>query len=58
MSRGLPANEKFTTGDEEIQWSRIVEMTQKQDWKQECLKRDEKFDMYFSSAVGENLRYI
>jgi cysteinyl-tRNA synthetase len=21
-------------------------------WKQECLKRDEKFEMHFSAAVG------
>lgn len=52
VSRGVPENEKATEGQEEEAWSRISENYTNQAWKQECLKRDEKFDMYYLSAVS------
>lgn len=51
VSKGLPESERVVEGQEETAWSRLTELAQDKSWKQECLKRDEKFDMYFSSAV-------
>lgn len=53
---GLPSDERalFTENDGELdsQFSQIAELIQNnKEWKQECLKRDEKFDMNFTSAV-------
>ncbi|KAF8902901.1 tRNA synthetases class I (C) catalytic domain-containing protein, partial [Gymnopilus junonius] len=50
VSRGVPESEKAIEGQEEESWSKISEKYQNQAWKQECLKRDEKFDMYYLSA--------
>lgn len=49
--KGLGANESLPVGSEETAWPRLAELFQNKAWKQECLKRDEKFDMYFSAAV-------
>jgi hypothetical protein len=54
--KGLPDGDKPAPGDEEKSWSRLVELFQNKDWKQECSKRDEKFEMYFSAAVGQTAR--
>ncbi|KAF9452772.1 cysteinyl-tRNA synthetase [Macrolepiota fuliginosa MF-IS2] len=50
VNKGLPGGEKLTAGAEEAGWTRLYELTQKPEWKQECLKRDEKFDMHFTAA--------
>lgn len=51
VNKGLPDNEKLSEGTEETSWTRLSEYVQNSEWKQECLKRDEKFDMHFSAAV-------
>lgn len=50
LSKGLPNNGKPLEGEEDAAFSRICDSITNPDWKQECLKRDEKFDMHFSSA--------
>ncbi|KAJ4473883.1 tRNA synthetases class I (C) catalytic domain-containing protein [Lentinula aciculospora] len=55
LAAGLPVDERtFPTGTDEeigITFARIAELVQSnKEWKQECLKRDEKFDMNFISA--------
>ncbi|KAF7985093.1 hypothetical protein HWV62_8979 [Athelia sp. TMB] len=50
VPKGLGANETLAVGEEEKVWPRLAELFQDKAWKQECLKRDEKFDMYFSAA--------
>ncbi|KAJ7451861.1 tRNA synthetases class I (C) catalytic domain-containing protein [Mycena galericulata] len=50
LRKGLPEGDAPKEGDEDNFWPRLVELIQNKDWKQECLRRDEKFDMYFSSA--------
>ncbi|TFK44293.1 tRNA synthetases class I (C) catalytic domain-containing protein [Crucibulum laeve] len=50
VSKGLPENERPAQGQEDKVWPRLCELVQNQEWKQECLKKDEKFDMYFSAA--------
>jgi cysteinyl-tRNA synthetase len=54
VAKGLPEAERPPNGHEEDHWKRIVEITLNTERKQECLKRDEKFDMHFSAAVGTN----
>lgn len=51
VGKGLPDSERPVEGQEEAVWDRLVGLVQNVEWKQECLRRDEKFDMYFSSAV-------
>jgi hypothetical protein len=51
LSKGLPDGERLLEGEEDESWLRLVHLGEKEEWKQECLKRDEKFDMYFSAAV-------
>jgi hypothetical protein len=51
VNKGVPTNDRVTEGNEETAWPRISELYSNPEWKQECLKRDEKFDMYYSSAV-------
>lgn len=52
VGKGLPESDKVLEGEEENSWSNIVELARSADWKRECLKRDEKFDMHFSAAVS------
>lgn len=52
VSKGLPENEKARDGNEDAVWLRISELYKKPEWRQECLKRDEKFDLHYSSAVS------
>ena len=52
VSKAVPENVKAVEGAEETAWSQISELYQQPEWKQECLKRDEKFDMYYTSAVS------
>ncbi|KAG5352598.1 hypothetical protein C0989_001632 [Termitomyces sp. Mn162] len=51
VGKGLSESDRPTEGEEESAWPRLTERIQDNAWKQECLKRDEKFDMYFSSAI-------
>ncbi|KAJ3790369.1 tRNA synthetases class I (C) catalytic domain-containing protein [Lentinula aff. detonsa] len=55
LAAGLPENERLssTETDQELdsKFIRIADLVQvNKEWKQECLKRDEKFDMNFTSA--------
>ena len=49
--KGIPDGDKPIHGEEEKSWPRLVELFQINNWKQECLKREEKIEMYFSAAV-------
>jgi len=51
VAKGLPKAERPIEGDEEQAWSRLGELIQDKAWKLECVRRDEKFDMHFSSAA-------
>ncbi|KAG6866398.1 hypothetical protein C0991_004683 [Blastosporella zonata] len=51
VGKGLSEAERPAEGEEESAWPRLTELIQDKAWKQDCLKRDEKFDMYFSSAT-------
>lgn len=51
IGKGLSEAEKPVEGEEDKAWARLTELIQDTAWKQECLRRNEKFDMYFSSAV-------
>ncbi|GLB37791.1 putative tRNA synthetases class I (C) catalytic domain [Lyophyllum shimeji] len=51
VGKGLSEAERPAEGDEEKAWTRLTELIKDKAWKQECLRRDEKFDMYFSSAT-------
>ncbi|KAJ3509023.1 hypothetical protein NLJ89_g5438 [Agrocybe chaxingu] len=50
VSKGVPEAQKAAEGNEDVAWSNISQNYQTAEWKQECLKRDEKFDMHYSSA--------
>ncbi|KAF7315877.1 DALR-2 domain-containing protein [Mycena indigotica] len=53
LKKGLPADLASEIGKEEETdafWTRLAELVKDKEWKQECLRRDEKFDMHFSSA--------
>lgn len=52
VNKGVPETEKAGDGIEEAAWLRISSLYSNPEWKQECLKRDEKFDMHYSSAVS------
>ncbi|KAF8635211.1 hypothetical protein AX17_003987, partial [Amanita inopinata Kibby_2008] len=49
VSRGLPPDLSPQAITQES-WDTLNELFQNTEWKNECLKRDEKFDMNFSSA--------
>lgn len=51
LTKGLPDANKPAIGEEEISWPHLVELFQNKGWKQDCMKRDEKFEMHFSAAV-------
>jgi len=51
--KGLPDGDKPVPGAEEKSWPRLVDLFNDRIWKQECSKRDEKFEMHFSAAVGQ-----
>ncbi|KAJ3996051.1 tRNA synthetases class I (C) catalytic domain-containing protein [Lentinula boryana] len=55
LAAGLPENERLssTETDQEIdkKFTQIADLVQvNKEWRQECLKRDERFDMNFTSA--------
>ena len=53
VSKALQDPDKPASGSEKDAWPHLVPRFQSADktWKQECLKRDEKFEMHFSAAV-------
>jgi cysteinyl-tRNA synthetase len=53
QGKGLPDGDKPVTGEEENAWPRLAELFQNKNWKQECSKRDEAFEMHFTAAVGQ-----
>ncbi|CAL1706237.1 unnamed protein product [Somion occarium] len=50
VSKGLPESDKIQVGQEQTAWTSIAARFQDRAWRQECLKRDEKFEMHFSAA--------
>lgn len=52
VSQGIPENLKAAEGNEDEVWTRISELYKNNEWRQESLKREVKFDMYFTSAVS------
>lgn len=42
-------------GSEEASWTQLSVLMQDAEWKYDCLKRDEKFDMHFTAAVSPSL---
>lgn len=59
VSKGLMESERPNKGKEREVWPQLVERFQDKAWKQECVKRDEKFEMHFTSAVRwQNLQLI
>jgi hypothetical protein len=51
IGKGLSETDKPAEGQEDQAFSRLTQLAQDKQWKQECLKRDEKFDMHLTSAV-------
>lgn len=51
VNKGLLESEKISEGQEKEAWKVLAQKVQDNSWKQECLKRYEKFDMAFSAAV-------
>ncbi|KAK2464180.1 hypothetical protein APHAL10511_003637 [Amanita phalloides] len=49
VSRGLPHDLSGQAWNENT-WTALDQLAQDMEWKRECLKRDEKFDMHFSAA--------
>ncbi|KAJ3738586.1 tRNA synthetases class I (C) catalytic domain-containing protein, partial [Lentinula detonsa] len=59
LAAGLPENERLssTETDQELdeKFTQIADLVQvNKEWRQECLERDERFDMNFTSADAEN----
>lgn len=53
VAKGLAADERLRQGEEKMTWMKIAsKIKNDKEWRQECLKRDEKFEMYFQAAVG------
>ncbi|KAG9220464.1 hypothetical protein CCMSSC00406_0003920 [Pleurotus cornucopiae] len=50
VSKGLLEANRVARDTEEDQWSQLAQLAQDKPWKQECSKRDEKFDMHFTAA--------
>ncbi|KAL0956831.1 hypothetical protein HGRIS_002942 [Hohenbuehelia grisea] len=50
VNKGLLNHDKLVEGQEETSWPLLATKVQNLPWKQECSKRDEKFDMHFVAA--------
>lgn len=58
LSKCLSEADQPPSGGELAAWPKLVELsTSKPEWRQECLKRDEKADLYFATLVGHPLLY-
>ena len=51
VDKSLSDGQRLGEGKEEVGWSKLSELIENPEWKRECLKRDERFEMYFTSAV-------
>jgi cysteinyl-tRNA synthetase len=51
VSKGLPSEQVPPSGSEWQAWSELSIKAADKAWKNDALKRDEKFDMYFTAAV-------
>jgi cysteinyl-tRNA synthetase len=54
VNKGLPDDMKVVMGSEEASWTQSSVLMQNVEWKHDCLKRDEKFDMHFTAAVSSS----
>lgn len=52
LSKGLPNEDKLDAGNEIDAFSRVLQRSQDTEWKIECSKRDEKFDMHLKALVS------
>jgi len=50
VNKGLPADEELPFGLERQAWSKLSIKVADKAWKDEALKRDEKFEMHFTAA--------
>src|SRR5882762_1199019 len=50
--KGLASEDVSTSGSEWESWPALLQRYNDSLWKAECLKRDAKFEMQFSAAVG------
>ncbi|KAJ7594469.1 tRNA synthetases class I (C) catalytic domain-containing protein [Mycena floridula] len=50
VGKGVSLAERSAEGQEEKFWSAVETQITNKEWKQECLERDEKFDMHVTSA--------
>ena len=55
VSKGLPESSRPAAGKEADVWPDLSSRVQDREWKQECLKRDEKFDMHMKALVSSVL---
>lgn len=51
VDKSLSDGQRLDEGKEEVGWSKLSELIENPEWKRECLKRDERFEMYFTVAV-------
>lgn len=52
LTKALEAADLPVAGEEVASWENLSRKMQNAGWKQECLKRDEKFDMHMKALVG------
>ncbi|KAK7692221.1 hypothetical protein QCA50_003845 [Cerrena zonata] len=50
VSKGLLETDRLASGQERSAWASFTTRFQDKAWKQECLKRDEKFEMHFNAS--------
>ncbi|KDQ55793.1 hypothetical protein JAAARDRAFT_37217 [Jaapia argillacea MUCL 33604] len=50
VSKGVPENLKSVVGKEDEFWADLVIRVADKDWKLEALRREEKFEMYYTTA--------
>ena len=51
VHKSLSDGQNLDEEKEELDWPKLSELIGNSEWKRECLKRDEKFEMYFTVAV-------
>lgn len=54
MNKGLLPSDQIQEGQEDQGWAVLTQRVTDNAWKQECLKRNEKFDMHLTEAVSMN----
>ena len=55
VSKGLADLDRPAKGKEKESWPQLVTRFQDKAWRQDGLKRDEKFEMHFTAAVRASL---